>query len=81
MCFFQDYKKIIEFPCIIGEEVFGIRGKKNPVVVSGPVIDIQYSHDGEFLVISRNLFRGYWGYSVFSTREEAENALHNIFGR
>lgn len=78
--FFQDFEKIIEFPCIVGEKVFGIRGKKNPIVVSGTVIDIEYSHNGKFLIISRNKFRGYWGYSVFSTREEAENALHDIFG-
>lgn len=70
-------RKIVEVPCSIGDDVWGITTLKNgvPIAKKGIVGDIIFTRDMHLQIRVHGICRGEWGKKVFATEEEASAAI------
>lgn len=67
-------------PCKVGDTMWGIRnwrGVNRPE--SGVVSEMFFREDMELVIVLRHLCRGIYGQKIFSSYEEAEQALKRCY--
>ena len=66
----------VELPCKIGDRVWAIRsykGIKHPQ--EGIVSEMFFTNDMQLMIVVKNVARGTWGKTVFSSYKETDNAI------
>ena len=66
----------VELPCRIGDTVWTIRHFHCCLIPQeGTVSEMYFTRDMKLQIVVKYVGRGFWGKTVFATREEAEAAL------
>lgn len=75
-------KRMLEIPCAIGDEVYGIRLFHSiSRIRNGIVSDMYVTKEGKLQIVVKNVCRGSWGEKIFGTYEAAEAALKEREGK
>lgn len=75
----DEEKKLIRLPCRIGDKVWCIRkfSGYRRIISEGTVTEIVLNEAGTWIVV-KNLHRGKFGQTVFSSADDAQDALERM---